>query len=349
MLYGLSESKTALRSEKTAVIVEGYMDCIAMRQAGINNAVASCGTALTQEQIRLLKRFTSDFILAFDRDEAGQKATLRSIELALQEECSVRIAVWEDAKDPDECLQKNPKKFMEALQSAPHAPEYLLSAFKGAKKNIIAELLPFFVYIKNAVELDDWIKKCSRQLDISQEALYEEWKRFKIRREKFPGQAARRQIQEQQGDMQIFDKSLQPQEYLIGLLLTYYETISIANQIIKPEDFEDNELQNIYISLTTQYNQNLGAASRKPINPINKEREDILALYAQSRHPELNWDALEQEVRLAARAVIKQRFERAKRGIVTSLRQAQGTEREKLLTEYQAMLNEEENLISKTF
>ncbi|MDQ3072248.1 MAG: DNA primase, partial [Bacteroidota bacterium] len=100
-LYGLSQAKKVLRQQDSCILVEGYMDVLTMYQAGITNVVASSGTSLTEDQLRLIKRFTNNLTLFFDGDDAGRKAAMRAIDMALSQEMNVKIALLPKEEDPD--------------------------------------------------------------------------------------------------------------------------------------------------------------------------------------------------------------------------------------------------------
>ena len=106
-LYGLSHAKDTIREKDAVILVEGYADLITVAQAGIRNIVASSGTALTQEQIRLVDRYTKNIVLVYDADSAGSKATLRGVDLVIEEGLDVRIAELPEGEDPDSFVRKH--------------------------------------------------------------------------------------------------------------------------------------------------------------------------------------------------------------------------------------------------
>lgn len=106
-LYGLFQAKQAISKAQKCILVEGYMDVISMHQAGVCNVVASSGTALTVEQVRLIKRFTSNVTLIYDSDAAGIKASLRGIELLLQDGMDIKVLLLPEGEDPDSFAQKH--------------------------------------------------------------------------------------------------------------------------------------------------------------------------------------------------------------------------------------------------
>lgn len=364
ILFCMHDARQEIRAKKYAVVVEGYMDALACHQAGYKNAVAVSGTALTNQQLAILKRFTSDLIFAFDRDEAGKLATQRAIELALSEDFNLRVAVWEgSAKDPDECIRKNPKLFEKALDSAVSAMPYLFESFEHevdkksveGKKKFIELALPFLSRIKSPVELDGRLKELSLKIDVSLSSIYDEVKRFQGKQGVLnsPNRA-------NQDEKSFLTKNFQIEEYFIGMLLTYPEIFSVVNQLIKPEDINDIGLQNIYRILSTQYNQTLDdEPSEKSkvrdwqfskIDPEIQERVNILSMFAESKMGSASWDVLEREVKDTARAILKRKFDREKRLWIERFRgaQAKGKAKTELLESYQKLLAEEEIFLKKT-
>ncbi|MFA7228083.1 MAG: DNA primase [Melioribacteraceae bacterium] len=130
-LYGLFHSKDDIRKLDRAILVEGYMDLVSLFQAGVKNVVASSGTSLTEEQVQLLSRFTKNIIILFDADPAGQKASLRSIEILLKQDFEVKVIALPKGEDPDSFIIKFGKeKFDEEILRAKNFLEYQTSQFE---------------------------------------------------------------------------------------------------------------------------------------------------------------------------------------------------------------------------
>ncbi|MHB8906599.1 MAG: DNA primase [Melioribacteraceae bacterium] len=130
-LYGLFHSKDDIRKLDRAILVEGYMDLISLFQAGVKNVVASSGTSLTEEQVQLLSRFTKNIIILFDADPAGQKASLRSIEILLKQDFEVKVIALPKGEDPDSFIIKFGKeKFDEEVTRAKNFLEYQTAQFE---------------------------------------------------------------------------------------------------------------------------------------------------------------------------------------------------------------------------
>ncbi|KKS13165.1 MAG: primase protein [Candidatus Magasanikbacteria bacterium GW2011_GWA2_41_55] len=176
ILFGLNKAKQEIKRQDRAIIVEGQMDVIACHQAGQINVAASSGTALTLEQIKLLKRFTNNLYLAFDSDAAGQNAAERGISLALEEGTQVRVITLppDAGKDPDECLKKNPELWFKSVDGAQLFMEYFFKKNLAGKNftdptvrsQVATTLLNQIAKIPDVIEQDFWLKKLTGVLDV---------------------------------------------------------------------------------------------------------------------------------------------------------------------------------------
>ena len=200
LLYGLNLARKAIRAEDQVVIVEGYMDVIVPYQAGFLNTVSPMGTALTEDQMRLLKRFTRRTVLALDADAAGEKATLRGLEVARQAldhseeisfnprgllryearlEADVRVTTIPEGMDPDEIVLRDPEEWRKIVESAKpivlHVMETLASQKDlddpKVKREISTRVLPLIEDVPNAVERDAYRQRLARLLKVDERAL----------------------------------------------------------------------------------------------------------------------------------------------------------------------------------
>lgn len=187
-LYGLVQAKEEIKKQDGAILVEGYMDALPSHQMGVKNVVAISGTALTIEQVKILKRYSSNLLLALDMDAAGQLAAERSIEVALGQEMNCRVIFLPFGKDPGECIKNNPNDWRQAISSSQPIMDYYFSqalkkyrASEPAHKKIIAKiLLAKIVKISSRVEQDYWLKKLAEVLGISENILREEVSQIKL-------------------------------------------------------------------------------------------------------------------------------------------------------------------------
>jgi DNA primase len=178
-VFGLHGAKEAIRKTGFVVVVEGNMDVISSHQAGVSNVVASAGTAMTENHLRELKRFTGDIRLCFDADRAGVAATERMIPVAQKVEVNLKIVTIEGAKDPDELVQKDVKLWQKAIEQAVYAPDWLIEHYKkevdlksAQGKRIFTDVLLATVRrLRDPVEQEHYVKKIAEITETSLEAV----------------------------------------------------------------------------------------------------------------------------------------------------------------------------------
>ncbi len=183
VLYGLNQSKQAISRENLCLLVEGYMDVISLHQSGIENVVASSGTALTTEQIKLIKRLTENVTILFDGDAAGIKASFRSIDMLLSEGMNIRVVLFPDGDDPDSFARKNPKDFVEdfiknqAKDFIDFKAEILLKEANNdpiKKAEAIRDIVKSIGFVSNALKQEVYLKQVSTQFGLSEQSLFNE-------------------------------------------------------------------------------------------------------------------------------------------------------------------------------
>ena len=180
-LYGLNVAKNS-RTDKI-IIVEGYMDAVSLHQRGIPNVVASLGTALTENQGRLLRKYSEKIIISYDSDGAGQAATLRGLEILKNIGCDVRILQMEGAKDPDEYVIKYGNgRFNLLVENAISLVEFKVKVLKNSlnlehvndKIKFLKETAKILQKVDSKIELEIYLDKISKEYNISKEAIYAE-------------------------------------------------------------------------------------------------------------------------------------------------------------------------------
>ncbi|NMB69147.1 MAG: DNA primase [Chloroflexi bacterium] len=200
LLYGLDQARKAIRSLDQVVIVEGYLDVIALHQGGFANAVSPMGTALTEDQMRLLKRFTRRIVLALDADAAGEKATLRGLEIARQAmdrsdeiafdargllrhearlQADVRVTTLPPGMDPDEVVLRDPEEWRRILESAKPIVAHVMDTLAAgrdledpkAKSEVAAQVMPLIADVPDPVEREAYRQRLARMLKVDERAL----------------------------------------------------------------------------------------------------------------------------------------------------------------------------------
>lgn len=191
-LYGIFFAKSAISKFQKCYLVEGYTDVISLHQAGIENVVASSGTSLTTDQIRLIKRFAPQVTVLYDGDSAGIKASIRGIDMLLEEGLQVKVVLFPDGEDPDSYSRKHsPDKVKEFLESS----EEDFIAFKTkllsseAQKDpikraqLISEVVASIAVIPDAISRSVYIEECSQRLNIAESILAQEVQKLRKKRQ----------------------------------------------------------------------------------------------------------------------------------------------------------------------
>jgi len=194
VLYGMDKAKMEVRQKDFCVLVEGNVDCIMSHQTGIINCIAVSGTALTPIHLGIIKRYSSNLVLAFDMDLAGNNATKKGIDMALKNGFNVKVMGMVEEKDPaDIVLLEGEEKWRDLINNAKPINEFYFNlAFKGRdvdsledKKKIVSDLLPIFKKIGNNIEQSYWIENLSHKLKIKEEDIRKEMKKIDIEKESF--------------------------------------------------------------------------------------------------------------------------------------------------------------------
>lgn len=200
ILYGLYEARDAMRKEKKAIVVEGYFDLMRCFEAGVENVVATCGTALTRDQANLLRRYVPEVIVLFDGDPAGLRAAFRGISVLVATGLTVRAMVLPDNNDPDDFIrEKGIEAFRERVENAPDAIAFHVQANNERIKSIegrtevAKEIFEIIHEIPDAMRQDEYLKYTAQQLHINEWACRTEYQktiRNRQQRERFRPQTA---------------------------------------------------------------------------------------------------------------------------------------------------------------
>ncbi len=232
VLYGLDKAKDKIRRKDYAVLVEGQVDLILSHQVGVDNTVASSGTAFTQAHLERLKRFSSRIILAFDGDEAGEKAAEKSSELGLSLGLEVKIAKLPEGLDPAEVAKIEPDKWKSILRDSKHCLEYFLNRIieeeqdrRKLGKLIEKKILPLLTLLSSSIERSHFLSLVASRTGIKEEILWEDLKRARkpdisqrsdlgnskrsdLDTEEAPIQSRREQFEERLTELRLWQKEL---------------------------------------------------------------------------------------------------------------------------------------------
>ena len=190
-LYGLYFAKQAIMQHDRCILVEGYLDVISMYQSGIKNVVASSGTSLTTGQIRLIHRFTNNITLLYDGDKAGIKASLRGIDMLLEEGININVVLLPDGEDPDSYAQSHSteefeeylkKKSVDFIQFKTNLLMDEVGDDPVRRAGLIGDIVKSIAVIPNDILRSEYIKRCSDMLKVSEQLLVSETAKIRIRR-----------------------------------------------------------------------------------------------------------------------------------------------------------------------
>ncbi len=237
VLYGIFHAKQAIAKEDNCYLVEGYTDVIQFAQTGIHNVVSSSGTALTEEQIRLVNRLTKNITLLFDGDAAGLRASLRGVDLILEQGMNVKICTFPEGEDPDSFARKNSLEEL-TLYLEENARDFI--NFKAAvlvdetkndpvkKADTIRDMVVSISKIPDVIKREIYVQECSRIMDISEEVLFNSLAQILSKNKKEQAKAASKNtekpfevVNQQNRPTEKIDVKFQLEMKIIELLLLY--------------------------------------------------------------------------------------------------------------------------------
>ena len=269
-VFGLNYAKDS--GKDSLILCEGYMDVIAMHQAGFTNAVAGCGTALTNEQVRLLSRYAKEIILVYDNDEAGQKALNKAISLFDQVDIKISIPTISGGKDPDEIIKNLGRaRFADMLENSSNEVEFAImklrrgfnlqttqgkSQFASEAVKILANATP--------IEQDLYLSRLADELGIEKRAFQAQLVEYSTRMAK--GRKKReynkiidddlRKTRKESFEADTSTVSLKAQARVIGLLMTYPDCYSLCKDL-NPDEFTAGFYKKAYETVTQRIRDNL--------------------------------------------------------------------------------------------
>ena len=266
-LFNIDKAKQEIKKQDLAIIVEGQMDVLASMQVGVENVIASSGTALTLEQVKIIKRFTNNLAIAFDTDPAGQSAAQRGIDVALTEELNVKVIVVPGGKDPDECIKENPDNWKRAIAEARSIMEYYFETVSRkhnlrspeGKKAAAKVLLPVIAKIGNQIEQAHWLQKLADELGVT-EALLRSILEKRVVHPTVP--AVEVSVSSPKPPVTI-PRQRQLAESVLALALTKSLFLESIIAEFKPEMVTDADLQELYKKLIVYYTEIINADSDK--------------------------------------------------------------------------------------
>ena len=265
-LFGLNIAKKG--DTKKLIIVEGYMDAISLYQRGITNVVASLGTALTEQQGRLLRKNSEQVIIGYDADGAGQAATLRGLEILQNMGCDIRVLQIYGAKDPDEFVIKyGPERFQKCVDSAISLVEFKIKILKqnlnleniNDKIKFLNEVAKILSKVDNNMEKELYIEKISKEYGISKEAIYGEVNKLtynNVKTNKILEKAPIKNFIKHENSQKVDESIIKREKMVIYILINYPEdSYRAIKDIITVDSIKDKINKTIIEKIYEQYSK----------------------------------------------------------------------------------------------
>lgn len=350
VLFGLDKAKKAILEKGWAVIVEGNMDVLASWEAGVENAVASSGTALTIEQLKVIKRYTPNIILALDKDEAGSEALKRGIFVALEEGINIKVADLGRFKDPDEMIKTDKNSWKKTLKNSEPFVDFYFAQFfdkiKGTeqdvtfKKKVASIILPFLKRMQNSIEQAHYIKVLAKKLNVPESSIADALRRVKVEK-----QVSREKVNESKSKKST-EKLLI--ETLLGLIFTFPVTISEFASLLDSSDFKDQNDKKIFAKFKKTFEK------KGDFNIDDLEDEELksqaseLIFVAEENHKDSDNEEIIKEAKFCFKRLKELRIKEAKEEIKTKIEKAEQKDDNeslnKLVKELQELLNKEKEI-----
>jgi DNA primase len=255
-LYGLHLAKTHITQQDCVMITEGYMDCITPYQNGVKNIVASLGTALTVDQVRLLKRYTRNVVMLFDTDPAGESALLRSLDMLVEEGMEVKIATLEQGEDPDSFIRLKGvaafnAKVREARPLFDYKYQFLVNRYNrkeaAGKARIAGELLPTIYKFKDQIRKSEYLKSLAHRLNVDENILIIEFNKVG---DSLTDRLSQTIQKRQQKSKNSFSST---EHHILKLLLQEERFIQLTKQEMPEEDFQDEKVRQVISRIYRSY------------------------------------------------------------------------------------------------
>jgi len=343
VLYGLYEAKQSIKEKDQVVFVEGYFDVIMPHQDGVKNVVATSGTALSSDQIRLIKRLTSNVVTCFDSDSAGFEATKRGYFLFNEQGITVKTLSGLGVKDPADFVKERPGEFAGIVAKATDflgfyidklVTENDISGFEG-RNNVLKEVLPVIKVMSPAMK-DFYVREFASKLKLNERAFYDEINSFALPKD--------HPAKEESGANQYANK-ITTEEIILALALKYPNLYKEIGGVIDENCFKETE-KTIYKGLANQYNSlrmDLNEWDFSDFSAEVKEKIDVLCLYAEDNYDEFGHEILELEIAKLTGKLTKERRKKQLADVEESILKAEKDgDKEKLMK----FLKDQQELIS---
>lgn len=304
ILYGLDKARLSIRKHDSAILVEGYFDVILSSQVGQENVIATSGTALTSGHLRLLKRYSNNMHVSFDRDSAGEKAAKRGVELALAEGFRTKVILMPEGKDPADMARENPQEWSRLIEEAKSVHDFYfettLAKFDKndaeGKVKIAEALLPVIKKLPSKIEQDNWIRNLAEELGVREQSIRDELAQIRedavpIRSQEATQKSAaptQPKTRQQRLEEEILMLLFRNPPFLQEITAEYLPYFSLDTQEIlagfrKNPDFQFDQFETIFPPHTSEFLRQIALRSESESRPpVETEEASSFGLYPKN-------------------------------------------------------------------
>ncbi len=341
VLFGLYQARDAIRASHRVVLVEGYFDAIAAHKAGVKNVVAVSGTALTEEHVKIIKRYADEVVLCLDQDNAGQLAAGRAFDLLAKAQLTI-LSVTLPAKDPDELVQRDQSLFLKIItETAIPYLDAVISRLKSlpdrteptGKKRIAEVLFPLLESLPTSVELRAYLDKAAQEFGVVTSELSADFRAFTS------STPVLRKVERK--PTFVGETPFSCAELCLGLCLIYPGTRMLLGELIPLEDSSLEAVRKAIVFASAEQ-ETLSLLSSIELDPVLRERLQVLALFCEENFPQWAESLALKEVKKMCMAANKELVVQRQVKLITELKEARAANRPdeeaRILTQYQQLL-----------
>jgi len=363
VLYGLNLAKKVARETNSLILVEGQMDVLASHQAGVKHVIAGSGTALSQDQLRLISRTVPQIIFALDTDSAGEQALIRGVQDAWSINLEVLVIdIPKNYKDPADIVRENKETWIKISKKPIPFMDYYLkrllnrydSDSREGKKNIAKHAIPLLTKIPDPIERSHYISNISDKLQVAENYIVEAIQNVSTKKDKHIQTKHLTIATVQEGVHKKITAPERISELILSIGIKYPDLFSIISESITPDEFTNKQYSSFYTDLHSWYNNKQQNRPLNSPNLLNEEKDnasesaDILAtleLLAEKEFVNLDPEQIKHELTLLLKVFKKTTISIKLKSITTALRQVEGSqieleELQNLTTQFKTLTQE---------
>lgn len=281
VLYNMDLAKMAIKQKNYTILAEGQIDVISSYMAGVKNIIASSGTALTPQQVKIIKRYSDNLMIAYDADQAGLKATFRIVDNALVENINIKIIEMPRGMDPDQLIQKDKKKWLDAIKKAKPIMDFVFDKVMSIgdvndvfqKKQMAQKLLVFISKFRDDIERETYLKKLSDSIDVDYDLLKEKLDNFLNKNKKT-------YFEKEKNSGEYKPSRLNKEEELlkkiIALGISFPNNLEYLSSNLELEYINKSVIDELYKEIIIYYTKNNSFNLKSFEKALNKEKSDLL-------------------------------------------------------------------------